>query len=359
MISVVIIGAGIIGLSIGWQLAREKMDVSIIEQKKAGQQASFAAAGMLAPFCESTSSHPVLLEWGRESLSLYPRFLEELQEDISCPLPVEKAGTLCIAMNRDDMEWLRRRYDFMKKHQMPVHWLSENEVRRKEPLLSPRVCSGIWIPEETHVDNRLLLQSLNQAFAGNGGKLVEQDKIVSLHQRGKTFQLISEKRSIYQADVVINSGGAWAHQIIPNEDLLKIGLRPVKGQIISLKMPLHLSLKNMVRTPRVYLAPKQSGMLRIGATSEDCGFNEEITAGAVLELLQNAWEAIPSVSECTFSEIAASFRPVTNTSLPWIGPSSLPGLFYAVGHGRSGILLAPYTAYVIKELIKNEYSHGN
>lgn len=355
MQSIVIIGGGIIGLSIGWQLAREKMSVHIFDQRHAGKQASWAAAGMLSPYCEAIDGHLNTLQIGEQSLSLYPSFLEELNEDSRIVMPKESEGTLCVAINRDDREWLHRQYIFKKKNRMPVYWLSGEEARQKEPLLSPRVNSGIWIPSERQINNHLLIKALKDAFVARGGTLTEKTKITSwISHENNALKIHAENGQSYCADIVINTTGAWANQMDPSLICEGMAIRPIKGQLLNLKMQSQLLLKGMIRTPRIYLAPKQDGIVRVGATSEDQGFNEDITAGATLELLENAWEIVPAISEYKVEEITVGLRPVTANHMPIIGASSLKGIYHAIGHGRSGILLAPYTAYLIKKLITKD-----
>jgi glycine oxidase len=359
-LSVAIIGAGIIGLSIGWQLARANMSVTILDQRHAGKQASWAAAGMLAPYSEAGFIKSDLIEMGKQSLALYPQFLKELQEDSRHALPIEREGTLCAAIDRDDREWLQRQYAFKKSQGMPVHWLSGEEAREIEPLLSPRVASAIWIPSEMQINNHLLIPALKKAFLAQGGSLAECMKITQARMDfDNAWTIQAESGKCYLTDVVINSAGAWANEIQSLFFAEKTTVHPVKGQILSLKMQQHLLLKHMIRTPRVYLAPKQEGVVRVGATSEDQGFNEDSTAGATMELLQNAWEIIPAISEYTIGETFVGLRPVTIDHMPVIGASSVKGAYQAVGHGRSGILLAPYTAYTIKQLITKEFSHAS
>jgi glycine oxidase len=361
MKSIAIIGGGIIGLSIGWQLARENILVHIFDQRRAGMQASWAAAGMLSPYCEAAYGHSDALQIGKQSLSLYPSFLKELSEDSDIILPKESEGTLCVAINRDDREWLHRQYIFKKKNGMPVYWLSGDEARQKEPLLSPRVNSGIWIPSERQINNHLLIEALKDAFVARGGTLTEMTKITELLGKNGNngLKIQTENGQSYCVTSVINTTGAWANQIDPSLTCQGMNICPIKGQLLNLKMQSHLLLKGMIRSPRIYLAPKQDGNVRVGATSEDQGYNEDITAGATLELLEHAWEIIPAISEFKIEGITVGLRPMTANHMPFIGASSLNGIYHAIGHGRSGILLAPYTAYLIKKLITKDDSDAN
>lgn len=352
MQSIAIIGGGIIGLSIGWRLAREKFSVQIFDKGNAGKQASWAAAGMLAPYSEAVFTHRGLFQIGMESLKLYPSFLSELQQDSDITLPQESEGTLYVSLNRDDHEWLQRQYIFKKEKGMPVFWLAGEEARQKEPLLSPKVNAGLWIPSEKQIDNHLLIQSLIKAFLAQGGTLTEKTKITKLWriQENKNLKMQTENGQIYEADIVIHATGAWANHLSEGNRV-----HPIKGQVLNLKMSHDLSLKYMIRTQRIYLAPKQSTFVRVGATSEDHGFNQDITAGATLELLEGAREVVPVVFDYKVDEIVVGLRPMTANHMPIIEASPIKGIYSAIGHGRAGILLAPYTAYVIKKLIKDCY----
>lgn len=296
-----IAGAGVIGLSIGWQLARAGCRPVIYEQGQAGRQASWAAAGMLAPYSEEER----LFRMGERSLALYPRFLAELAEDSGCTVAKEGQGTLWVALDRDDREWLHGQYQLKRGLGMPVHWVSGEEARAREPLLSARVVAGMWIPEERQVDNRQLVQALKAAFLARGGDLREGVRVAS-------------------REGMIDATGAWAE-----------GVRPTKGQLLRLRMPPHLQLRQMVRSPRVYLAPKQAGHVCVGATSEDQGFDERVMVGATLEILEAAWEAVPAIAEYEVEELVVGLRPTRADGLPQ----------GATGYGRCGILMAPAAAY--------------
>lgn len=361
MESIAIIGGGIIGLGIGWQLARENLPVHIFEQRHAGRQASWAAAGMLSPYCEASYNHSNTLKMGEQSLSLYPSFLKELREDTNQIVPHESEGTLCVAITRDDRAWLQRQYNFKKKRDMPVFWLSGEEVLQREPLLSPRVNAGIWIPSERQINNQLLVEAVKDAFLTRGGKLTENLKILEIvgKQGSHSPKIKTETELWHNATIVINTTGAWANELDPSLATSGIHIRPVKGQLLNLIMPSNLMLKGMIRSPRVYFAPKQDGIVRVGATSEDRGFNEDMTAGAAFEILENAREVIPAISEYAIKEIMVGFRPAIATNMPLIGPSSTSGVYHAIGHGRAGILLTPYTAYSMKKIIIEDLLNAN
>lgn len=352
---IVIIGAGIIGLSLGWQLARNGYSVEIFEKGEAGKQASWAAAGMLSPYLEAGFDDSEFLKMGISSLELYPQFLAELVEETQIRLQTQAKGTLYVGVDRDDRESLLQKYQFMKKNLMPVEWLLGDKLRAIEPFLSPSVYCGIFVSKEGQIDNRALIQSLIKALEKHGAKLLEKTVVKEVLVKKKNIKGIKlENGQEVISDIVINASGAWMNQILWPDHPPHV--RPIKGQIVTLKMDNSFHLDRTIRTERVYLVPKCDGRLRVGATNEDIGFDQKVTAKAILELLQKAQKVVPAIEKLEFEETIVGFRPVLFNHQPYIAPSSLiKGLFHAIGHGRHGILLAPYTACTMIKLLKEQF----
>jgi len=320
---VLIKGAGIIGLSIGWRLQREGFDVQIFDRGKAGRGASWAAAGMLGPYAEAHFEDEELVRLSESSLALYPLFLKDLSEDAGVSLGFESQGTLIVGIDRDDRAFLERLFLDKQKRNFPVSWIDPDKAREIEPLLTSRVTSAIWLPTEWQIDNRRLIAALIAAFRKQGGELFEESSFPE------------------GSDLVVNASGAVADPRI----------RPNKGQILTLEAKPPLSLSRVIRSPRVYLVPKSDGTVRVGATSEEVGFDLDITAGKIRELLNAAEEIVPAVEEMAFKEALAAFRPATVDRFPLIEEKE--NTILAAGHGRAGILLAPYTAQAVVDLIRS------
>jgi glycine oxidase len=312
-------GAGIIGLSIGWKLLREGYAVDIYDTGQAGRGASWAAAGMLGPYAEARVGDEALTALGEASLALYPQFLQELSEDCGRAISFESQGTLVVGIDQDDKVLLEHAF-----HEKAI-LLHPEQAREIEPLLSPRITSALWIASEWQIDNRRLIDALIAAFVRRGGVLHE-------------YTTLPEERSM----LLINAAGSSADPRI----------RPNKGQILTLSAPDHLRLSHVVRSPRVYLAPKSDGSLRVGASSEDVGYLSQNSAGKVRELLNDAAEIVPAMDEMPFQEALFAFRPMTEDRLPLIEEKESEIL--AAGHGRCGILLAPYTAQKVIDLIRRK-----
>ncbi|MEO8513333.1 MAG: glycine oxidase ThiO [Ignavibacteria bacterium] len=347
----VIIGGGIIGLSVGWQLAKKGNNVEILERDQAGKSASWAAAGMLAPQAEMGFEDIELFYLCRKSLEMYPKFCNELFEDSGIKVEVEKTGCILPAFDRDDAERLRRLYDFREKIGMPINWLTGSEAREVEPFLSPRCTGAIWIEDDAQVNNRLMLEALKKAFIKCGGKLYEEHNVENINiLNGKVTGVHIHGIDI-NFDNVIVAGGAWSKQISGIPENLLPPVRPVKGQIINLRLNDSCRITKVVRAPDVYLLPKSDGRLILGASVEEMGYNVEPTAGEVFRLLERGWEAVPSIYDLPIDSIDVGLRPGSRDHMPIVGDSDVEGLFFATGHYRNGILLTPVTAFELSEWI--------
>ncbi len=302
---VLIQGGGVIGLSIGWQLARSGARVTLVD-RAVGPSASWVAAGLLTPY--SDEENPL----AERGFACYPRFLQELAEDSGTSIAFEGQGTLLVARDRRDLAWLDAIY---QRSPSVAQRLSGEEARLLEPLLSPRIPRALLFPTERHINNRALLDALQRAFMRCGGGFAADEP---------------------PAECIVEAKGAWSS-----------GTRPVKGQILTLRAA---GPRYILRSREVYLAAKADGILRVGATSEERGFDETVTAGGVLDLLREAWEICPAIAEAELVEALAAFRPTRCNGQLEIGKTA-PNHFSASGHGRAGILLAPLTAYKLREEI--------
>ncbi len=357
---VIIIGGGVIGLGIGWQLAKSGCLVTLYERHRAGRAASWAAAGMLAPLAEAHTEEPELLRLGCHSLELYPHWVNELEADAQMSIGYRAEGTLIIGLEPDDTQQLRHLYVSQQHLGLEVEWLSGREARGIEPVLSPRVTAAIRCAADHQVDNRLMVDALVHAYQGCGGTLCENSSVVEIRVKNGIVVGIQTQNGFESGDVVVLAAGCWSGQIegLPDESLPPV--RPVKGQMLALQMEGGITLKTVTRTVRarypmsVYLVPKADGRLIIGATSEEMGFDTRLTAGGVFELLRGAWEAVPGVYELPILETWAGLRPGSRDSAPLLGYTSVANLILATGHYRNGILLTPVTAYEIAKLIQTD-----
>jgi len=346
-----VIGAGIIGLSLGWQLVRRGIPVVVYERDEAGRSASWAAAGMLAPHSEVGFEEEAFLRLGIESLNQFPRFLDELEEDTGRRVPLDDRGTLIVGFHRDDTERIRRLYEFREHLGLPVKWLPGSEGREIEPLLSPKITAAIWLPDDCQINNRALVDALKEAFVSRGGVLKEHTPIRSIVMDGDRARGVRTEEDEIASSSVVLAAGCWSGLVDGIPETLRPPVRPVKGQIVSLRMGNEFRFEHVVRAPDAYLLPKDDGRLLVGATQEEMGFDVTPTAGPVMRLLERGWEAIPSIYDLAIDTIDVGLRPGSRDNEPLIGSTEIRDLYYATGHHRHGILLAPVTAYAMCDVI--------
>ncbi|MCG9129415.1 glycine oxidase ThiO [Candidatus Poribacteria bacterium] len=354
---IIIIGGGVIGLGIGWQLTKSGTDVTIYDSAEAGRAASWAAAGMLAPLAEAHTEEPDLLNLGCESLALYPKWVSELESDAKMSVGFRVEGTLIVGLESDDTHQLRHLYQAQQQLGLNVNWLSGGEVREIESALSPRVSAAIQCETDYQVDNRLMVTALKTAYLNNGGVLHENSPIEKIHTKDCHVEGIETQDGFQPAEIVILSAGCWSSQVNGIPDEFCPPVRPVKGQMMALQMEDGISINSVIRTVRaryptsVYLVPRTDGRLIIGATSEEMGYDTRITVGGMFELLRGAWEAVPGVYELPILETWTGLRPGSRDNAPILGKTPIENLIYATGHYRNGILLTPITAYEISKLV--------
>lgn len=340
-----VIGGGIIGLACAHELSQRGWRVVVAERDRVGSGAGHVAAGMLAPWGEVESESPALLELALESARLYPEWVRGLEAESgqSCALRTE--GHLMLALHRDHAEELERLAAIQRDLGLTARGLTREEVLEREACVSPRVVSGLALPGDTQVDPRRLTSALAAALRARDVEILEGAEAAPLIEGARVRGAETPEAEI-RCDVVLIAAGAWSATPWP-EAAGPLPLRPVKGQVVRLRgQPL---VRHVIRTPDVYLVPRQDGEIVVGATSEEQGFDTRITVGAVMDLLREAWRVVPGIAELELAETSAGLRPALRDHLPAIGATAVEGLFVATGHYRHGILLAPMTARLLAE----------
>ena len=354
---VIIIGGGIIGLGIGWQLAKSGCAVTIYERDHAGRAASWAAAGMLAPIAEVHFEEQELLELGSDSLRLYPEWVRELEIDSQMSVGYRREGTLIVGVDRDDASLLQHFYDSQRLLGLKAEWLTGADARDVEPLLSPKITAAISCADDHQVDNRMMVSALISAFQKAGGTLCENAPVKKIEVQNGRAKGVWTQDKLHGADLTVLAAGCWSAEIDGIPETMKPPVRPVKGQMLALQMEAGITPQKVIRTPRAkyntnaYLVPKGNGRLIVGATSEEMGFDTQLTAGGLFELLRSAWEAMPGIYDLPVLETWAGLRPGSRDNAPILGKTSVENLIMATGHYRNGILLTPVTAREISSLI--------
>lgn len=305
---------------------------------------------MLAPVSEATLIERDVMTLGRVSAELYPAFVEELRSASGVEPGYLGCGTVVVARDRDEAEALEREVDLRRALGLNVHRLRPSQARELIPALAPSVRLALLVEGDHAIDPRQLTLALAGAARAAGALIRTRAAVTALQTapEGEVTALRLDSGEEVAVSQVVIAAGVWADTLEGIPEGLRIALRPVKGQIMRLHDPAGPGLLTRVlRMIGGYIVPRGDGRYVLGATMEERGLDASVTAGAVYELLRDASELVPGVSELVIDEISVGFRPAAADNGPVIGPSSLPGLHWAVGHYRHGVLLTPVTAEVL------------
>jgi len=350
---VVVIGGGVIGLTIARALAhRGAGEICLIERASLGHEASFAAAGMLAPQAEANSQDD-FFRLACQSRDLYPDFASSLHDETGIDVELDTTGTLYIALTYHDLVEIEKRYEWQTAAGLEVEKLTASQALELEPCISQSVRGALRFPRDLQVENRRLLSALANSVAKLGvtvlsGTTVESVKIERDEVRG-----VHTLRGFISCPNVVVAAGTWSSLLKLSQPSEKRAMMvdPVRGQMISFDARPQLT-RHVIYSPRGYIVPRRDGRLLAGSTSEHAGFAKQVTAGGISAILQHAQEISPSVSALPIVDTWAGLRPRAPDSLPVLGPcDEIGGLFYATGHYRNGILLAPVTGDLIAEAV--------
>jgi len=338
---VVVIGGGVVGLSIAFALAVERVSVMVLDAGAPGQ-ASAAAAGMLAPLAEAGREGP-FVPLAVESLRLWPLFVDQLREETETALRIAGPGMLRVAQAPAEEAALCAALDWQRGFGLPLHHLNAAELHALEPALGIGVCGGVLSPLERHVEPRLLLQALRFACIRRGVVIRPETTVTDFETGGSRVQAVQTEKTRISGGAYVITSGAWSEALG-----LALGIRfpihPLRGQMLALG-PLHPPpFKHTLYAHGGYLVPRADGRVIAGATEELVGFNPQTTDAGVGSLAVMAAALIPRLSAAPQHSSWAGLRPVSADGLPLLG--RLPGwdnIHVAAGHGRNGILLTPLT----------------
>jgi len=345
-VKVTIVGAGIVGSAVAYELASRGAKVGLIDERGSGQGATLASAGVLAPYIEGHSVD--LLRLGLCGLDLYDSFIARVAADAHRPVEYRRLGTLQVARTGSEAEQLKQAAQILANSGVSHEYLDGDAARSLEPALSVHVCAGLLVHQHGYVGVASLMSALQEAARGFGTTLsTARVKRVDLHDETVRVET-SEGTSV--ADAVVIAAGSWSGGI-PMAPAVPPPVRPVRGQLLHLRFPAP-PFSRVVWGVAGYLVPWEDGSVLVGATVEDIGFDERVTVAGVRQLLESAEELVPAIRSATLEGARAGLRPATVDNLPIIGGSSaMRGVYYATGHYRSGVLLAPLTAAMIADLV--------
>jgi glycine oxidase len=343
---VIVVGGGVIGLSIAWRAAQRGMKVTLLERDRFGGAATRAAAGMLAPVAEADYGEAGrrLVDLGLSSAASWPAFASELERSSGRPSRLRADGTLVLARDRDEAETLERQLAYRQQLGLAVVRLKPSRARELEPALSPSLRLALEIPGESSVDPRWVSDALVLAARVVGAHLREAAPVAGLlRSAGTVTGVVLADGEEIGADHVVLAAGAWSG------GLADVPIRPVKGQIMRLRDAGGPGLlSRTLRFEGGYVVSRGDGRYVLGASSEERGFDTTVTARPIYELLRDASELLPGLLDLEIEEVSVGLRPGTPDNLPLIGASEdEDGLILACGHFRNGILLAPLTAALV------------
>ncbi|MFV8187635.1 glycine oxidase ThiO [Streptomyces sp. AF1B] len=345
---VLVIGGGIIGLVTAWRAAQRGLATAVVDPEPGGGAAQ-VAAGMLAAVTELHYGEQTLLGLNLASARRYPDFAAELTEVSGEDLGYRRCGTLAVALDADDRAHLRELHALQRQSGLGSQWLSGRDCRRLEPMLAPGVRGGLRVDGDHQIDPRRLARALVLAC--------ERAGVIFHRAWAELFRVAGERAAgvtttdgtELDAGQVVLAAGSLSGRLPGVPDDVLPPVRPVKGQVLRLTVPrrfapfLSRTVRAVVRGSQVYLVPRENGELVIGATTEELGWDTTVTAGGVYELLRDAHELVPGLTELPLTETRAGLRPGSPDNAPLLGPTELPGLLLATGHYRNGVLLTPVT----------------
>jgi len=353
---VVVVGGGVIGLAVAYYLAREKVPVTLVERGSIGREASWAAAGYLS-FQGSSNRPGPRLELTRASARMYEGWLRELGELTPADTGFWRSGVLELYLDDAEVREATERVAWQRAAGYAVEWLDAAGVRKRQPALAPAlpVRGALLFPEVAQVRPPRLLKALAEAVRRLGVEIREYSTVARLARSGDrvTGVTLASGETI-SAPIVVNAAGSWASQIASEMAIMPI--RPIKGTIVLLDVPAQPSREILVSSAGS-LYPRADSKLLLGATMEDVGYDRRVKLEAVQTLIQQGLALVPALREANLVTAWTGLRPYSHDNVPYLGAvPDLEGAFVAAGHYRSGILLAPITGLLLKELILGQAS---
>lgn len=347
-----IVGGGIIGCSLAFELAKAGRDVVVLEKDQVAGKASGEAAGMLTPLAEADGPGP-FLDFGLKSLAMFPEAEVELKERTGIDIELLRWGILYPASNAEEARIIEKRLEWQQEAGLPVESVSPEELRKLEPNLADDLQGALFFPEDWHVHNLKMTHAYAQAAQSLGAKVhTERPADKLLVEAGRVIGVDTPSGAVH-AQATVNAAGPWASSLAATAGL-ELEMEPIKGQLMSVEVWPH-PVSHVIYSSRAYLVPRLEGEMVLGTTEERVGFNTRPTATGIAKVLSGAVALCPPLADAPFRRAWAGLRPAPPDLLPYLGwDPRVEGLAHATGHHRNGILLAPITARVMKELLLGE-----
>jgi glycine oxidase len=346
--SVIVVGAGVIGCTVAYELAKAGARVQVLEPRAPGQGATRASAGILAPYIEGHEDK--LRDLGARSLELYDGFIDRLRADSGRDIVYQRNGAFEMAFTGADVARLTAQSMLLEKQQVEFAWEAPAAFENLEPLASRRALGALLIPMHGFVGVTSLTLAAAAAAEKLGARITNQVGAIRIYAMPGNRVAVQSSTAMWDADCVVLAAGSWSSQITV-QDADPVPVKPVRGQLVQLENAAG-DIRRVLWGPLGYLVPWPDGTVLVGATIEDVGFDESHTEDAVRQLREAASALVPALADARVSSVRTGLRPRGPDDLPMLGPSRVvPGLFYATAHYRNGVLLAPLTAQLIRGLV--------
>ena len=343
---VIIVGGGIIGCAIAHEIARRGGRVRLFEARAIGSGATHASAGILAPYIEGHERGP-LFELALRSLDAYDEFVRTVTADAGAEVDYRRCGSLEIASDAAHAGVLQKT---AAAADVGLQWLTTDQARQIEPALPPTIAGALRSSMHGYVAVAALTETLVWAALRHGAELETGRRINAIERDGSRLRVVADDGASWTAPTVVVAAGCWTAQLDDAEPAAR-DVRPVRGQLLRLAW-IGRPLSHVIWGKDCYVVPWKDGTVLVGATVEDVGYDERTTAAGVRDLLDAVCDLLPEAWGAGFIEARAGLRPATSDGLPLIGRSrQVPGLVYATGHFRNGVLLAPLTAAAVADLV--------
>jgi glycine oxidase len=345
---VLIVGGGIIGLSLAQELALQKLGVTVLERGKIGQEASSAGAGILAPRADMEEAGP-LAQLLLASRKIYPEFVKQVSARSGVGIDFRISGLLSVALNLEQQAELDQKRQQQTELGLEVQSLSREETLRMESALNPELLSALYFPEEGYVDNRDLVEAVRVACLQLGVRLVTGSEALAVKTEQCRVSGLETASGFFASERVVIAAGSWSGKI-PTGLPYALPIKPARGQMVAVKMS-EPALRHVVYGSNSYLVPRKDGRVLLGSTVEWVGYDKRVTLDGVQQITASAVSLAPALRSSTFIECWAGLRPFCEGGQPVLGPTNLDGLYVATGHFRKGLQLAPITAKLMADVI--------
>lgn len=344
--NVTIVGGGIVGCAIAYELASRGAQVRIIDPRGTGRGATYASAGVLAPYVEGHSE--ALLRLAVCGLDHYDGFIARVSGDARRRIEYRRTGTLQVARNEREARQLVDATRSLGAAQVPHMYLDGDAARELEPALSRDICAALLVPQHGYVAVPALMAALWDA-ASRHGVTLSTARVERIDPANRSLRLTTTEGTV-SAEAVVIAAGSWSSDV-SIAAAPPAPVRPIRGQLVHVRCA-EPPVSRVIWGVSAYLVPWQDGSVLVGATSEDVGFDESATAAGVRDLIEGATDIVPAVRTARFDEVRVGLRPLSGDELPLIGASStMRNVYYATGHYRNGVLMAPLTAVLVADLL--------